>query len=200
MKKVVITMCLSMFCALSYAQRSGYEKSVEAKGAIGLDDRTDYSFGVSMINGFRFNDYLYLGIGAGYEYLNGLFYHSYESGGKYSTSSSYDSKSTQNLIQLFARIKANFTNAKISPFASIDLGNSFNLDKTDEIKMANGFFFEPAIGCDFKISNKQTFYFALGYNQQQYEYEHFTISSYNSGHEIQKKPAGSFNIHVGLKF
>lgn len=195
MKKVVITMCLSMFCALSYAQRSGYEKSVEAKGAIGLDDRTDYAFGVSMVNGYRFNGYLFLGVGVGYEYLKGLYYHSY--GG---SSSTYDSKSTQNIIQLYARVKANFTNASISPFASLDLGSSFNFDSTDEIKMAKGFFFEPAIGCDFKISNKQTFYFALGYNQQQYEYEHFTISSYNSGHEIQKKPAGSFNIHVGLKF
>ena len=199
MKRIVFSICLLAMGLSTYAQSSGYEKSVEIKGAIGLDDRTDYDFGVSMVNGYRFNDYLYLGVGVGYEYLNGLYYHSYNSIGK-GSSSSYDSKSTQNIIQLYARAKVNFTNAKISPFASFDLGNSFNLDSTDEIKMANGLFFEPAIGCDFKINDKQTFYFAFGYSSQHYEYEFTHATTYDPGHEMVKDPAGSFNIHLGLKF
>lgn len=199
MKRILVSICLFATGLLSYAQSQGYEKSVEIKGGIGLDDRTDYAFGLSMVNGYRFNDYLYLGVGVGYEYLNGLFYHSYNSVGKYSTSS-YDSKSTQNIIQLYARVKVNFTTAKISPFASFDLGNSFNLDSTNDIKMANGLFFEPAIGCDFKTSGKQTFYFALGYSQQNYEYEFTHATTYNPGHELEKTSAGSLNIHVGLKF
>lgn len=195
MRKIVLGFVLLTVCITSSAQSSGYEKAIEVKGAIGLDDRTDYAFGASMINGYRFNDYLFLGAGVGYEYLNGLYYHNY--GGK---SSSYDSKSTQNIIQLYVRVKANFTNAKISPFASLDLGNSFNLDSTDEIKMAKGFFFEPAIGCDFKLNDKQTFYISLGYSQQQYEYEFISTAYAVSGHETEKKPAGMFNIHIGLKF
>ena len=199
MRKVIYTIFLSMSWVLSYAQSSGYEKSIEIKGAIGLDDRTDYAFGLSMVNGYRFNDYLYLGVGVGYEYLKGLYYHSYNSIGK-NSASSYDSKSTQNIIQLYARAKVNFTKAKISPFVSFDLGNSFNLNSTDDIKMANGLFFEPAIGCDFRINEKQTFYFALAYCQQHYEYEFPHATTYNPGHELEKTSAGSLNIHIGLKF
>lgn len=191
---------VGIFSVSTMAQNRGYEKSIEVMGAVGLDARSDYAFGVSMVNGYRFNNYLYLGVGVGYEYLNGLYYHSYQYGGKYSVSSSYDSKSTQNIIQLYARVKANFTNAKISPFASFDIGNSFNLNSTKEIKMAHGLFFEPAIGCDFRLNDKQTLYVSLGYKYQQYEYEFINTSYGSAGHELEKKPAGSFNVHVGLKF
>ena len=60
MRKVIYSILLSISWVLSYAQNRGYEKSIEIKGAIGFDDRTDYAFGLSMVNGYRFNDYVYL--------------------------------------------------------------------------------------------------------------------------------------------
>lgn len=200
MKKVYCFLLLFMTSIVVVGQNQvkGYEKSVEIKGSVGLDDQTDYAFGVSMVNGYRFNNYLYLGAGVGYEYLKGLYYRSYQYIG-HSLSTEYDSKDVRNIIQLYARVKANFTRAKISPFASVDLGNSFSLGSSS-IKMANGFFFEPAIGCDFRLNEKQTFYCSLGYNHQRYEYDFFNLTYGSTEHKMQKKPSGTLCVHLGLFF
>ena len=200
MKRLLLFTTALMLSLSTYAQERGYEKSVEIKGAIGLDERADFGFGAYMVNGYRFNPYLFVGAGVGYEFLKGLYYHIYQYKGQYLPSSSHDSKENQSIIQLYARIKANFTNSRISPYVSLDLGNSFNLNSTDEIKMAKGFFFEPALGCDFRFNEKQTFYVALGYNNQHYEYEFISTTLGNAGHEIMDKPSGTFNVHLGLKF
>ena len=45
-------------CATSFAQSKGYEKSIEANGGVALDKMSKFSFGVSMINGYRINEHL----------------------------------------------------------------------------------------------------------------------------------------------
>ena len=47
-----------------FAQK-GYEKSIEAGASIGVGDYSNNTFGIAMINGYRFNDYLFTGIGVG---------------------------------------------------------------------------------------------------------------------------------------
>ena len=91
MRKLIFTIAAILVGFSSFAQSKGYEKSVEANGAIGLDDCQKFTFGISMVNGYRINDYFFVGAGVGYEYLEGLHYHSYEYRGGIIGFTNYDS-------------------------------------------------------------------------------------------------------------
>ncbi|MCI1786344.1 MAG: outer membrane beta-barrel protein [Bacteroidales bacterium] len=198
MKNIIVLSAFVCLCTSVFAQTKGYEKSVEINGEVGLDN-INYTFGVSMINGYRFNNYFFIGGGVGYEYLDGLYLSSYEHRSILLGSIHDDDYDIRNLVQVFARTKANFTNTRISPFASFDIGTTIGLSSND-IKMANGLFFEPAIGCDFNINNNQTFYIMVGYNGQHYEYDYFNLTLGNSSEEMIKETAGKLCLHLGLKF
>ncbi len=199
MKKIILAVATIFVSFTLFAQNKGYEKSIEVNGAIGLDDCQKYTFGISMINGYRINNYLFIGAGVGYEYLNGLNYHSYQYKGGLLESTSFDSYDVRNNIQLFGRAKANLTNTKVSPFIILDLGYNVGLSG-NEIKMANGFFFQPSFGCDLAINEKQSVYIMLGYNGQNYTYEWFDTTYGSTGKETKEQLAGKFCFHIGFKF
>lgn len=190
MKKTALLFLCVFTSLLAAAQNKGYEKSVEITGGIGVDDMQKFTAGVSMVNGYRFNKYLYVGAGVGYEYLKGLYISSYING---NSRKSYDIRS---LLKVYGRVKANLSDRKISPFLSIDLGASISLS-SNSIKMANGFMLEPSVGADFRTSDNQSVYVMIGYNIQSYQYDYFAIWSEDG---IQNEPAGKFALHVGLRF
>ena len=78
MKKLLLCAIIAMASISAFAQTRGFEKSVEATGGIGLDKYQKFTFGVNFVGGYRFNDVFFLGAGAGYEYLDGLYYISFE--------------------------------------------------------------------------------------------------------------------------
>ena len=197
MRRFILSTITVLASVSLFAQ--GYEKSIEANVGIGLDNCQKFTFGLSMINGYRINDYFFIGAGVGYEYLDGLYYHSYEYKGNVVGSSNYDSYDVRNNIQVFARIKANLTNTKVSPFLSGDVGYTVGLS-SNEIKMANGLFFQPSFGCDIRLSDKQTIYIMLGYNGQNYNYCWFDNTLGSTEDKMLTKLAGKFAIHVGFIF
>ena len=199
MRKFFIITSLILTSVVSFAQNRGYEKSVEATGGIGLDKYQKFTFGVSMVNGYRVNDYFFVGAGVGYEYLDGLYYSSYEYRGGLGNSYSGTSNDVRNNIKLYGRLKANLTAAKVSPFFSVDLGGTIGLS-SNSIKMANGFFFEPCFGSDFALSPKQAIYLMLGYNGQGYDYRAFDTTLGSTSDEMRHVLAGKFAIHLGFKF
>lgn len=199
MKRTFLLAFALLLGIASYAQNSGYEKSVEINGAFGLDDYQKYTFGIGMVNGYRINDNLYLGVGIGYEYLKGMYYKSYEYVGGITGSKKYDSYDIRNNVQLFGRIKANLTSSNVSPFLSVDLGYNVGLGG-NEIKMANGLFYEPAFGIDFKLDEKQSIYFMIGYNGQNYEYKFYNLTLGSAGNDTEKKTAGKLSLRLGFVF
>lgn len=152
-----------------------------------------------MVNAYRINKTFSVGAGIGYEYLDGLYYSTYE----YSSgtgSSYYDSSNdVRNMVKLYGRFKVNLAAAKVSPFLSVDLGTSIGIG-SNEIKMANGFYFEPCFGCDIDINEKQVIYLMLGYNGQGYDYKAFDTTLGDSEDEIRHIVAGKFSVHIGFKF
>lgn len=202
MKKFLILLCLFLAGISTYAQEGkknkGFEMSIEANGGPGLDKCTKYSFGLNFNAGYRFNPYFYVGAGLGYSYIDGLYYrrHEYISYGK---SLNYDSFNVNHNAQLFARLKANFTKTKVSPFISLDLGGTFAMTSRD-IRQAEGFMYEPAFGLDFELPENQSLYMMLGYKGQTYTYRYFNMTLGNTYDEDIKYPSGLFNIHLGFKF
>ena len=199
MKRLIICAIIAMASISAFGQSKSFEKSVEATGGIGLDKYQKFTFGLNFIGGYRLNDYFSVSAGAGYEYLDGLYYSSFEYHGGAGNSYYGTSNDVRNNIKFFGRVKANLTSSGVSPFFSADLGANIGLS-SNEIKMANGFFFEPCFGCDFSIDSKQAIYVMLGYNGVGYDYEAFDTTFGSSGYEMCHVLSGKFTIHFGFKF
>lgn len=199
MRKLILCAIIAMASISVFAQNKSFEKAVEATGGIGLDKYQKFSFGVNFVGGYRINDYFFVGAGAGYEYLDGLYYTIYEYHSGAGNSYHGTSDDVRNNIKVFGRLKANLTATKVSPFFAVDLGANFGLS-SNEIKMANGFYFEPGFGCDFAINPKQSIYLLLGYNGIGYDYEAFDTTLGSAGSEMRHALAGKFAIHVGFRF
>lgn len=105
------------------AQSKGYEKSIEVFGGPGLNKLTKYQIGISMINGYRINDYFYAGVGTGFRYQESRYNLSYGPGDTYDD----DSRTTRYIIPLYARIKANLTKTSVSPFFIADIGGNIDV-------------------------------------------------------------------------
>lgn len=198
MEKFIIAVVLMLCASGLNAQTKGYEKSIEVGGGVGLDKMTKYSISIAMLNGYRFNDYVFVGIGAGYKMIETLYYQSYQHSRGYS--STYNSFDTKNLIQLYGRIKANLTKSNVSPFLQFDLGTSFDVGSNPN-KTAQGVMFEPAFGVDVKLnSSKAKLYFALGYNAQSSKYSFINTTLGDSYSENIKSLSGCLNFKIGFVF
>ena len=190
MRRFLFCAILTMATLTSFAQTRGFEKAVEATGGVGLDKYQKFSFGLNFVGGYRINDYFFVGAGAGYEYLDGLYYTSYEYHSGAGNSYHGTSTDVRNNIKVFGRLKANLTATKVSPFFAVDLGANFGLS----------FYFEPCFGCDFALTPKQAIYVMLGYNGIGYDYKAFDTTLGSAGSEMRHVLAGKFSIHLGFKF
>ena len=199
MKKMISLCCLAalltLFGSETHAQK-GYEKSIEAGTAIGAGTYSNTSYGISMINGYRFNDYFYMGVGIGFAYSNALNGVSIKENGSKS-----EYRTGAYLIPLFADFKANFTSGKISPFFLLNAGYTF--DAAQHLQDAPGVMVEPTLGVDFKFSGKKALYALVGFNLQHGEYT-FTrnIGTTSSDWEVSNKSEmfKAVSIRVGFKF
>ena len=188
--KIFFTTLLLTGIFLSVNGQVGYEKSIELGGAIGLDKFTKGSFEIDMINGYRFNDCFSLGVGTGFRYTDALYY----------TSNTLDyyfeSRDGKFLIPLYARVKANLTKAKVSPFFLANVGYTFDVGQNPN-KNTYGLMIEPSFGVDFKLNEKNLgFYFLVGFNMQKAEYTYFR----KTDEEKIQGVAGSATFKGGIKF
>ncbi len=198
-KKLILLALLVMATIGAYAQTTGYEKSIEVGGSVGIDKYSKYGFGIAMINGYRVNDTFYLGVGAGYKYSENL----------YMTSSNYfgskytgftESFNSQSLIQVYARVKANLSTNDIAPFFQLDLGGSADL-RGNETASSSGLIVEPAFGVNFKGKNPDSsIYVTVGYNLQGMRYTAWDLNPDNIGETETKVSAGQLSFKVGFVF
>ena len=198
MKKLLCIIGLFLLCGTISAQENHFATSIEVNGSVGLDDNTKYSFGVNFIGGYQIGKTFFIGAGVGYTYFEGLYYTSTEDGyyGKLDFYDSYDARSN---VQVFARAKLYLSKSKVSPFLLVDVGGTFGLT-SNEIKMANGLMYEPAIGLDIDINAEQAIYVMIGYKSFQYQYKDFDLRYSNVGDKLCKENAGAFCLHLGFKF
>lgn len=177
----------------AFAQK-GYEKSIEAGASIGVGDYSNKTFGISMINGYRFNNYLFAGVGVGIGYSNALNGVNI----KYGTT---EYRTDAYLIPVFANIKANLTTGKVSPFFRLNIGYTF--DENQYLKDAPGFMIEPAFGIDFNLDSKKAIYVLAGFNLQHSEYS-FTrnVGTTTDNWDITTKSEmlKAISLRVGFKF
>lgn len=190
MKKALIicTMLISAFVA--NAQTAGYEKSVEIFGGPGFNSSSKYQLGISMVNGYRMNEHLYLGAGVGFRLQEALYYKTYLFDSK-----GTDSRISRYIIPLYARVKANLTKSSVSPYLCADLGGNIDVGQVKK-KNVQGFFFEPQFGVDIDLDELTSLYLAIGVNVAKTKYDVYRkLDVYNC-----KVNATTLAFHLGFRF
>ena len=177
------------------AQSKGYEKSIEVFGGPGLNSLTKYQIGISMINGYRINDYFYAGVGTGFRFQESRYMYSYGPDDKFD----HDCREPRYIIPLYARVKANLTKTSVSPFFIADIGGNIDVGMV-EYKTIQGFFFEPQFGVDIDLTDPISLYLALGANIAKAKYYSFDFYDTNSIQGEYKGLASTLVFHIGIKF
>jgi hypothetical protein len=162
MKKIIAMLCLVAITTGSIFAQKGYEKSIELGASVGVGDYSNNTFGISMINGYRFSQYLFAGAGVGFGYSNAL------NGVSIKDGITTEYRTDAYLIPIFANVKANLSAGKVSPFIQLNAGYTFDVNQY--LKDAPGFMVEPAFGVDFKMNDKKAFYLIAGFNLQHSKY------------------------------
>ena len=142
--------------------------------------RSNLSFNLCFVNGYRLNSYLFMGGGIG---LSGVFFkeveHVYfehyngEFGSPYNQIFEYEEYSLQ--IPLFARFQVDFLSKKCSPFFSLDLGGNFCvhnalMDYKERCDLKGNFYghnviIRPAVGLKVHFKQNQSLSLAFVYDR-----------------------------------
>lgn len=176
MKKLIVVLCLVLSGNI-FAQ-TGYEKSIELGASIGTGTYSNSAFGISMINGYRFNQHFFSGIGIGLGYSSAL------NGVSISNGLTTEYRTDAYLIPIFVNVKAYLSTEKAAPFVQLNTGYTFDVNQY--VRDAPGFMIEPSFGIDFKMNDRNSFYMLAGLNLQHSKY------SYN-------KDVGSINWEISTK-
>ena len=136
----------------------GFEPQLSVSFNEGVDSYKNFSFGLDFIAAYRANEYFRIGAGIGFNYIN-LFY-GYEELLAY-----YEPAMT---IPLFANIKVNFVDTKVSPYLGIDVGYNIFIPFSEYSKDNKfGIYFKPAFGADIHFENITLFIeFAYRYQKR----------------------------------
>jgi len=127
----------------------GYKGFVDVGYSAGVGDWGEDRFEVSTAHGYQFNNFFFIGGGAGLHYY---------------TDSEYFG------VPIFANFRANFTKTKIAPFGDVKVGYS--------IGDFNGTYGSLAIGVRFTLKAKKALHLSLGYSNQGVEYDYYSSSYY----------------------
>ena len=120
----------------------GYKGFVETGYIFDLSDCNANRFELSTTHGYQFNNYLFVGGGAGINF--------------YTDADLYS-------VPLFASFRANFMNKKITPFADIKSGYT--------VGDVEGAFVTVGLGVRFALAKKMALNLKLEYAYQEYDYE-----------------------------
>ncbi|WP_320053207.1 outer membrane beta-barrel protein [uncultured Acetobacteroides sp.] len=160
--------------------KSGYFLHLENSVGIGVGQYGMDMVKFSVINGYRFNQYLSLGAGIGLK--QGSI-----------SDDLFDSDNAY--LPIFTNFRVNFTNKKITPYFSLDLGSVFNLTEDDD---EPELLFSPSIGVKFKFTQRMGLNVGMGYELQSvkcYKPSEYDYSCYSSD-----ETSGTICFNVGFTF
>jgi hypothetical protein len=123
-------------------------------------------FGIYNINAFLINPYFSLGLGIGYNL-------------------------DVQQLPVFADLRVNFLDRKITPFFALDAGYTFSTAGNSYYK--GGLLIEPNLGSKFFVSNKTALMLSLGYRLQNWTYRNNTYTSTNNYYN-------TFIVKLGVAF
>lgn len=199
MKKILLTFTiLFLFINSTFTQSvSSYEKSINTGYSVGIGDLKNNISMVSMVNGYRFNNAFFVGIGVGIGHSNTIV--KIDNMRLFSVPISIITRDDAILIPVYANIKANLTkDTKITPFLSLNTGYTFDILSSK----SPGFMIQPNFGIDFSISEKHSIYFWVGLNLQKFHYNNWDDDNFYSLYlpTTKSEMFSSIDFRIGFKF
>ena len=166
------------------SKSNGYEGFVEAGYGIGVSGYAG-RFERDIVNGYRFNPYCFLGGGVGFNiFTNGENFIS---------------------IPVFIQGCFNLLDRNTSPFLTLNLGYNISTKRSEVYKRyyttvtyRGGVIFEPALGVAFRVSNRASVTFGVGYSLMQLQSK--AESSYYEISEVEKELTQAVRLKLGVTF
>lgn len=131
----------------------------------------EHYIGLSVINGYRFNEYFMAGISIGLERLR-----------------------NNNAVPITLDMRAMFSKSKLSPMVGLGLGNSFGLNG-----FANNVIVNPSVGLRLYLKNHQALMFSIGYRTRIQQMSYVT-ATYSGGPFGWSTNYVSNNVDVTYKY
>ena len=146
--------------------QSGHSSLVETSVMLGIDNNFS-NFGINYAYGYRFNNYIYWGVGAG---IN-IYFSAIQNNFVYYDAHQYgDHALNPNNISIpvYTYFRSNFTNRRCSPFFALAAGIDFsprptiNIGVVDVKYCTSTPYINPQLGVNFRTTTKQSIYFSTG--------------------------------------
>ena len=184
-------------------QRKGFGSMFDLSAMLGIFGKPRISGGISYIAGYRFNNQIFLGGGAGVM-LNSNFgpqdFRTYDGlartpGGAINTHLVS--------IPIFAYFRANFINRRCSPFFALAAGGNFTTKQTVMLNVynikcgVNKVFANPQLGVNIRVTPTQSVSFAVGLNSFITPYC-TKYTAYNA--TFSNKVGFGLDAHIGFTF
>ena len=133
--------------------KPGFQHSLAA--AFNTEFHDCFRGGLDYIAGYRFNRWLYAGVGLGLSFENGNDYKARYIRPKFTVP-----------LYLHAKAYVNLANKRYAPFFALSTGVNIATDLKDSEEYYNPtyLFIEPAVGFDYRLTSKISAYLQLGLN------------------------------------
>ena len=167
--------------------KPGFQHSLVAAFNTEFDDC--FRGGLDYIAGYRFNRWLYAGVGLGLSFEDGDDYYYYK----------YDDLRPEFTVPLYLHAKAyvNLANKRYAPFFALSTGVNIatDLEVRDEYYNPTYLFIEPAVGLSYRLTSKINTYLQLGMNL------HGLSDLYDTRpNEYDTYPEFDMSIKLGVEF
>lgn len=199
MKKLLLLISIILCPIGSFSQNNKIALDLDVNGAIGLDNLSKYNVGISLVPKINVNNYLFFGVGLGFKYAETLYNHTLEYLTSYHIEYEDESRDHKTLIIPFVHLKYNFSNDRVSPFFSGNVGYTIDVGQ-NPYKNLEGLYIEPIVGLDFDNGNTKS-YLGVGFSIQKHHYTDFYISSVTmSSDKTVYGESLSLSLHMGIAF
>lgn len=158
MKKITLALLLAMLVMGAKAQSSKikYQGEVLAGYSVGVGDITSDRINLHTVHGVRFNPYVFLGGGVGLDF--------------------YDMDDSEIAMPIYFNAKGYLpVSPKMNMFLSLDLGSSIGV--SDGFSELSGLLITPAVGVNFKVSQKNSLSLSVGYHAQQWTEDSISVNT-----------------------
>ena len=157
-----------------------YRGYIDAGYSFGVGDYEFGRFEINTSHGYQFNPYFFLGAGTGLHFMS-----SYET--------IVDIRESKVDVPIFANIRCNFSQKKVSPFVDAK-GGLF-------VTNSGGLYANASVGCRFSLNEKQAVSIAIGYALEELEFER-PKSSVNRNYiqSATKRKTESITLKLGFEF
>ena len=190
MKKLLTILLMMMSLTCLSAHEKGYEFRGEIYGFAGLTDYLKTSGGISITNGYRITERLF--VGTGFEMSKAVY--------KYVDVGDSYSYAPQRMIPVFASIKYNMGKKAASPFVLLDAGWTFNVGKEEEKKAIYGLLINLRVGVDVGMVKGYGLFAAVGPRFQSVHHRHLTAGKGDWIVDHRSEFLTLVCLHIGVRF